>query len=442
MKATKLFATNLIIMLVLGKMTHAQCTLTIDSVISKQVSCFGQSDGSITVYASGNNGNMNYSNGSGGQAIVPEATFEAPNELSTTGGSGPTDRWWSPSSCNNGVYFKYSANQGCPAGSALFAGGFSGFAGCFLRSPRINMNGIDQVTVTMDVTHGYNASRPNDRLRFYVWVNNAYLSTPALFTINGAPGNNLNFNQIRNCETVTVSIDLSGVGSNNRSDFNFYIEANCQYNNCSAYQVSVDNIQISQGQAFQISETFSGLAPGAYPITVKDASGCSASLNTPVLITEPNAVTPLISLDGALLSTDSYASYQWYLDGVLLEGATEQQYIITANGNYTVSVIDANNCGGTSAPYAVLTTQLSGQQLTEILQVRPNPFGNELLLQWHNARKRKIELCNLSGQVMLSIDCNTHALNLPAETLPAGIYLLNVTDEGGKYSKLLVKSAD
>ncbi len=421
---------------------QGQCTLTIDSVVTTQVSCYGQSDGSITVYASGNTGAIQYSNGSGGDGIVPEVKFDAPADLSTAGGSGPTDRWWSPSSCNSGVYFQYSTQQGCPAGSALFTGGFSGFAGCFLRSPKINMNGIDQVSVQMDLTHSFSSGRPNDNLRFYVWVNGAYRSTPGLFTINGVSGNTLKFDQERTCEKTIVTVDLSAIDANSRQDFMFYIESACAYANCSPYMVSVDNINISQGQSYQVSQTFSGLAPGSYPITIKDASGCVARLSSPVLITAPDSVQPLVSLEGAVLSTGEYSAYQWFLDGNVIEGATEQQYIIAANGEYSVSVIDSNGCGGSSDEFTVLTTGLTCEDLGRDMKTMPNPFQDKVLLRWTASGTRLVELRNLSGQLLLSKISRNNSELIDTGLIAPGIYVLKVTEAGVHYSRMLVKSAD
>jgi hypothetical protein len=124
-------------------------------------------------------------------------------------------------------------------------------------------------------------------MRFYAWVNNGYLSVPTTYKVNGVTTQYLNFSQARNCVSVTVTVDLSSVPTNNRSDFLFYLEADCQYSNCSSYQVSVDNIAISQPAQTQTSSIFTGLPAGNYPITVTDTYGCVVTLPNPVQVTEP-----------------------------------------------------------------------------------------------------------------------------------------------------------
>jgi len=336
----------------------AQCTLVIDSVVTENVTCNGLADGNIIVFASGGNGAISFSGSAGGGTIVsPNQAFDASNTISTASGSGPTNRWWSPSSCGGGAFFQYSVSQGCPAGSAQFAGNSSGFAGCFLRSPQLNMNGIDDVVVTFDLTNSFSASRPNDRLRFYAWVNNGYLSVPAEYSVNGISGQFYNFSQAGNCADITVTVDLSTIPANSRSDFFFYIEANCQYNNCTPYLAIVDNIVISEPAPTQSSNVFSNLAPGTYPITVSDASGCIITLTNPILITQP---TPL-SVSSNSVAATTIGGNQGSATALATGGNGSYLYSWNSNpaqtgstavglsaGNYAVTVSDSKGCTAVS----------------------------------------------------------------------------------------------
>jgi len=46
-------------------------------------------------------------------------------------------------------------------------------------------------------------------------------------------------------------------------------------------------------------------------------------------------------------------SYQWYIGGGLIGGATSSSYIATTSGTYTVVVTNSNSCTSTSAPFVV-----------------------------------------------------------------------------------------
>lgn len=378
------FAT-LILAFLLSNKCNAQCTLNIDSVLSTNVSCNGLSDGSITVFASGGNGPISFSNASGAEVISPNQPFEASNALSTAGGSGPTNRWWSPSTCTGGVSFQYSTTQGCPAGSAVYSGPSSGFAGCFLRSPQLNMNGIDLVTVSFDLSNSFAANRTNDRLRFYAWVNNSYLSVPAAYTVNGINSQFYNFNQANACATITVTVNLSSIPTNNRSDFFFYIEANCQYNNCTPYLAVVDNIVISEAASTQASNLFSGLQAGNYPISISDASGCVVTLPTPIQIIEPdvlvlNATTQDVSIIGGSdgsVQTEVFGGNGGY---TYLWNTTPPQNSANASGlsvgSYILTVTDAEGCNG-SITVQVAEPSCTGLSIVSVESSNPLCAGVE-----------------------------------------------------------------
>ena len=205
------------------------CTLHVDSVHSTNVLCNGQSNGSFTVYTSGASGTTHYGSGAGTVLLTTQAF--ASNVVSHSN-SGPTNQWWSPGSCNGGVSWNYTAAAGCTAGSAQYQGNSSSFAGCFLRSPNINMNNINTAVIDMDVTN--NASGAGDDIEFYCWVNNGYPTLPT--TVNGATTKYLYFGTARNCVHVQVTIDLSSIPAANRSDFLFYVQADCNQSvSCSGY---------------------------------------------------------------------------------------------------------------------------------------------------------------------------------------------------------------
>ncbi|MBK9424310.1 MAG: gliding motility-associated C-terminal domain-containing protein [Bacteroidetes bacterium] len=88
-----------------------------------------------------------------------------------------------------------------------------------------------------------------------------------------------------------------------------------------------------------------GLTPGVYAVQVTDVNGCSATQdfvieNTTPLILNNNNQIALCTGELALLSADSVPglSYQWYYNGVPLNGATGHQFLTPAPGNYYVVV--------------------------------------------------------------------------------------------------------
>jgi gliding motility-associated-like protein len=125
------------------------------------------------------------------------------------------------------------------------------------------------------------------------------------------------------------------------------------------------------GGSFQSSATFTGLNAGTYSLTVKDANGCSSSVN--VTITQPaaplNATTTQVnascagSTNGSITvtATGGTAAYQYQLgSGSFQSSATFSG--LTA-GTYVITVKDNNNCTTTTT---VTITELSSTVLGSI----------------------------------------------------------------------------
>jgi hypothetical protein len=417
------------ILTTISNLLLSQCNLQIESLIASPVSCNGQSNGTVTVNAIGGNGAISFSSGGSGTIISPNQPFNTSSALSTASGSGPLNQWWSPSSCTGGPFI-YSSTLGCPAGSAVYNGGFSGFSGCFIRSPQLNMNGKDQVTVTFDLTNSYSPSRLNDRIRVYCWVNNSFMSIPANYTIDGVSGQFLNFTEARNCQQVTVTVNLSGIPTNNRADFLFYIETSCGYSNCTPYQAVVDNIVISEAAPSQSSNVFTGLPSGDFQVTVSDASGCTVTQTVFVPQPEELLLTTTATPTSTIGGNDGTAT-------VTVSGGNNNPQItwntnpvqtsITATelsaGNYIVNVIDSEGC---TANANVLVTEPSCTGLA-INSIETNPVS------CFGFQDGSISVLASSPNGILQYQLNNDPPQLSNNfaELSAGIYFATIIDPAG-----------
>ncbi len=90
---------------------------------------------------------------------------------------------------------------------------------------------------------------------------------------------------------------------------------------------------------------------GSYTVKVTDAIGCFDSLIIPVVatVTTPTAnVTPVGPVsacagDSIELVADAENSYQWYRNGSTIAGATDSNYFVKLDGNYTIKIFN-NGC--------------------------------------------------------------------------------------------------
>jgi hypothetical protein len=109
------------------------------------------------------------------------------------------------------------------------------------------------------------------------------------------------------------------------------------------------------------SQTYNATASGTYTVTVT-ASGCTSAASTGTTVTvNPIPAAPTITPGGpttfcagssVTLTSSSAAGNQWFLNGNPIGSATNQTFVATASGNYTVTTTTA---GCISAPSAART---------------------------------------------------------------------------------------
>lgn len=131
----------------------------------------------------------------------------------------------------------------------------------------------------------------------------------------------------------------------------------------SNYEWFKDGLLFSTNSCINVSES------GVYTLRGQNSSACWSGLSLPVTITGGVAPsTPVISTSSsttfcqggsAILTSNLLTGNQWYKDGVIIVGATAQNYTATETGVYT-SI--GNNCGSSSTASNSIT-----------ITVNPNP---------------------------------------------------------------------
>ncbi|MBI3218935.1 MAG: T9SS type A sorting domain-containing protein [Bacteroidetes bacterium] len=118
------------------------------------------------------------------------------------------------------------------------------------------------------------------------------------------------------------------------------------------------------GTNFQAGASFTGLAPGNYTITAKDANNCT-QVTSAISITQPSAALAISGIiknnplcngnaNGSLVVsvTGGTAPYQYSIDGTNFLSSNTISGL--SSGNYVVTVKDANNCTVVSASQSLV----------------------------------------------------------------------------------------
>lgn len=126
------------------------------------------------------------------------------------------------------------------------------------------------------------------------------------------------------------------------------------------------------------------------------ALGCTNNTRQAVNITKP-----VISQNGATLTSTLAAQYQWYLNGVLINDATNQSYNATSSGVYTVDAISSSGCASKSANFNYVLSSVTPSDAEEIgLKLFPIPANDKLNIAFEISERTnlKISLINTLGK--------------------------------------------
>ena len=163
---------------------------------------------------------------------------------------------------------------------------------------------------------------------------------------------------------------------------------------------------------------------GNYSLSVVDGNGCTGTSNTTSVSISPQTITATttgFSLCNGSVTLDAgsgFSSYQWYNNGAIMSNGTNQTFIATIAGNYTVDVTYPTGCTATSNTLTIFAA--TGQFYFFI-----NTIGDD-------------SLCLPNGQVILdagnysTFNWSTAATTqqISVNTL-GGSYYVNVVDANG-----------
>src|ERR1035437_911850 len=183
---------------------------------------------------------------------------------------------------------------------------------------------------------------------------------------------------------------------------------------------------------------------GTYTVTLTATNSSGASTPTSNTITiNANPAIPTITIAGITLTSSALTGNQWYLNGVLINGATNQSYAATVNGNYTVVVINSFGCSNTSAATIYTIAGISSIADNALLNVFPNPSNGIVNINFAGRSKHiNIVVMNDLGQQIYSEminDCQNDCNKIiDMSSFKKGIYLFRIMTDENIYTKQIL----
>lgn len=331
--------------------------------------------------------------------------------LSTTGGAGQAYQWLlNGSPINGATQSSYNAFQ-----SGSFTVRVTNSAGCTGISNAIQVNVVESVSASISNSGNTTICQGSSTiLTVNTQAGNAIQWFLGANAINGASGNTYTATQAGtysaqvsngpNCNATSNTITLAVVAGPNAS-----ITAGGATTFCEGESVQLNLTPVS-GATYQwlnngspilgaTQQTYQASQAGAYAALVT-TSACGATSNQISIVVNPAPVASVFATGPTTFcqgnsveltaTTGSGFSYQWFRNGVLINGATESSYLANTSGNYVVSVTAAG-CTSNSSAVSVNVTNPPSANITvtgnatvcqgNTVQLSA-PVGNNLTYQW------------------------------------------------------------
>ncbi|MBC7775251.1 MAG: DUF4832 domain-containing protein [Phycisphaerae bacterium] len=170
---------------------------------------------------------------------------------------------------------------------------------------------------------------------------------------------------------------------------------------------------------------------GEYSVTVVDDHACSATASAVKV-----SVSPVITFANGILTSTPATTYQWLLNGDTIPGATNQAFVPTVTGDYTVQV----DCPGTGWVISnVVPVVIVGVSETSLgrLKIYPNPLPSqesELVIELQGLDKQPfmLILTDIAGREVLhkSVAYFSEKTILGTGQMQAGSYFVQLWQEG------------
>ena len=166
-----------------------------------------------------------------------------------------------------------------------------------------------------------------------------------------------------------------------------------------------------------------------YSVRVKILYRNSYYYSEPITFKATGAIAkPVITPNGPLLTSSASSGNQWYLNAVLIPGATSVSWQAFTQGTYSVQQT-LNSClSPMSEDYRFITTGINDPVLTRSVSIYPNPVTTTLKIKNNDSRYLHIVLSDSKGSIITNMQTRKTDTEIDLRSAAAGIYTILVKD--------------
>lgn len=173
---------------------------------------------------------------------------------------------------------------------------------------------------------------------------------------------------------------------------------------------------------------------GVYALTFTNFLGCDSLVTLNLIISSLDTSVSVIS--NQLTANQSGATYQWLnctTGYSIINGATNQTFTATTNGNYAV-IITNGSCSDTSVCFTINSIGIAEYAGDRGIQIYPNPATNQLTVINENSLVKEITITNILGEYIYKSEIRNQKSEINISALDIGMYFVTLKDA---YSRIL-----
>jgi hypothetical protein len=180
---------------------------------------------------------------------------------------------------------------------------------------------------------------------------------------------------------------------------------------------------------------------GDYYATVTNSDGCTASSDTVSVVVFATPPTPSIgyTANDTIMISSIADGNQWYFNGNILQGETNDTLRPLNFGNYSVRVVDTNGCEGGMSAMQFYNSVGIAEDLERMIKLYPNPTSGMISLELGGLDLEVIRVIDGRGRLVREISSCDDYCQIDISEMGDGMYqLVFITSDGLFVSKSVV----
>ncbi len=184
--------------------------------------------------------------------------------------------------------------------------------------------------------------------------------------------------------------------------------------------------------------------PGQYDVTLIATGNTGTDTLTLVnyiTVLPYPASQGIVQIGDTLFANPGAQSYRWYLNGNIINGATNYFHVALQSGNYNLIATDVNGCEVEAAIFNVIANINLSVTEQHQLSIFPNPVTDFIKINFPDSINwnHEIQIMNLYNQVgqrVLNLrlknsarQLSDHQMSIDVRSLPSGVYRLEMKSD-------------